>query len=121
MIQTIQRTALSLAILMTIIFLIVSIIPAAGRTFTGQAHWVAHVIAYAIFGLVWRGALLRTPDYAVILLVSTIGIVQEVIEMYGHGHAFELSDVFIDMGGAIIAVLFASFVINRIVLFYFMD
>jgi len=50
----------------------------------------------------------RVSTTVVALYVMGFGFLQEVIEIFGHGHPFESNDVVIDVLGAIIGVMLAQ-------------
>ena len=51
--------------------------------------------------------MVRTPIPVIGLSVIGFAVFQEVIEIYGHAHSFEMHDVVIDALGASIGVIFA--------------
>jgi VanZ family protein len=77
-------------------------------------HISAHLISFFVLALAWTWALARAPTSLVALFVIGFGFLQEAIEIFGHGHPFEINDVVIDTLGAIIGVMMA-YVSKRIV------
>jgi VanZ family protein len=112
-IENLQRAFLALAIPLTIVYLGASVMPSAGRTFSGEWHWSAHVFAFVILAIAWRGALPRVPALVVTLAVIGFGFVQEAIEMVGHAHAFEWRDAIVDTMGVIIGMLLVSLLVSH--------
>jgi VanZ family protein len=102
------------AIALTIALLWASFLPTVGQTFGGDHHLSAHLISFAILALAWTWALTRAHTSIVALFVIGFGFLQEGIEIFGHGHPFEINDVVIDALGAIIGVMLA-YVSKRIV------
>jgi hypothetical protein len=106
MMNSLRRVSLVCAIALTIILLWASVVPFAGE-FAAKHHRSAHLIAYAILALAWRGALARLPAWVVALSVIGFGFLQEGIEVFGHFHHYELNDALVDGIGATAGVVFA--------------
>lgn len=109
-----RRASLACAVALTIALLWVSIVPfwasivpSVGQTLGAKFHQTVHLISFAVLGITWTWAVVRTPIPVIGLSVIGFAVFQEVIEIYGHAHSFEMHDVVIDALGASIGVIFA--------------
>jgi hypothetical protein len=96
------------AIALTIALLWAGVMPSAGEAIGARLHGSAHLIAYAVLALAWRGALPQIRVWIVALLVIGFGFMQEGIEVSSHAHPYETGDALIDALGAIIGAGFAQ-------------
>jgi hypothetical protein len=110
MTDVLRRVALFCAIALTIALLIASVMPSAGHAFGGEVHRRAHLMSFAALALAWRWSLPRVPIAMVALGVIGFAFLHETIEIFGHGHAYEMQDVAIDASGAVIGLILAQVV-----------
>ena len=74
----------------------------------GDLHRKAHLVSFAVLAFAWRWALPRAPVSMVALGVIGFAFLHEVIEIFGHGHPYEMEDVAIDASGAVIGLILAQ-------------
>jgi len=103
-----RRVSLFCAIALTIALLLAGVMPSAGQAFGGDLHRKAHLISFAALALAWRWALPRVPAWMVALGVIGFAFFHEAIEIFGHGHPYEMEDVLIDASGAVIGLMLAQ-------------
>ena len=103
-----RRASLVCAIALTIALLVAAVIPSAGLAFRGGIHRHAHLISYAVLALTWRWSLPQVPVPMFALGVIGFAFLQETIEIFGHGHPYEMEDVAIDAAGALIGLILAQ-------------
>ena len=108
MTDLLRRVSLFCAIALTIALLVASVMPSVGHAFGGNLHRRAHLVSFAVLALAWRWSLPRVPVAAVALGVIGFAFLQETIEIFGHGHAYEMEDVAIDATGAVIGLILAQ-------------
>lgn len=100
----VTKLARAAALLLTLGLFTVGSIPAAGLAFPGILHWIAHLGAFALiafaFGLGWP---LRSAAY-MIAVVTAIGAVHEITEIFTHSHNLETKDIIVNAVGALIGV-----------------
>ena len=108
MFELLRRVSLFCAIALTIALLLAGVMPSAGQAFGGDLHRRAHLISFAVFALAWRWALPRVPISMVALGVIGFAFLHEAIEIFGHGHPYEIEDVVIDACGALTGVILAQ-------------
>ena len=108
MTDLLRRVSLFCAIALTIALLVASVMPSAGQAFGGDLHRRAHLVSFAVLALAWRWALPRVPISMVALGVIGFAFLHEAIEIFGHGHAYEMEDVAIDASGALIGLILAQ-------------
>jgi hypothetical protein len=108
MFEVLRRVSLFCAIALTIALLLASVLPSAGQAFGGELHRRAHLVSFAVFALAWRWALPQVPTSMVALGVIGFAFLHEAIEIFGHGHAYEMEDVAIDASGAVIGLILAQ-------------
>ena len=102
------RAYLVCAIILTIALLWASIVPVVGQGVGPGYHRSLHLISFAVLAFTWRGALAQMSVLIIALYVIGFGVLQEVIEIFGHGHSFEIHDVVIDMFGVLIGAALAQ-------------
>ncbi len=103
-----RRVSLFCAIALTIALLLAGVMPSAGQVFGGDLHRRAHMTSFAALALTWRWALPRVPAWMVALGVVGFAFFHEAIEIFGHGHPYEMEDVLIDASGAVIGLILAQ-------------
>jgi glycine/D-amino acid oxidase-like deaminating enzyme len=81
--------------------------PEAGQVFTGNAHWVAHLLSYAVIALAYALAMPRLGVLSVMAIVAAVGGIHEVYEIDAHGHPFETVDFLVNAAGAWLGSLLA--------------
>ena len=93
------------ASLIAIIIFCLGLLPASSEIFDDDLHFVAHFAVYALLavglGLGWR----NIKGIHLWLMVSFVGVLQEVAEMVTHHHHFELEDALTDSLGVLAGVL----------------
>ena len=104
----VRRASLFCAIALTIALLLAAVMPSAGQVFGGELHRGAHLISFAALALAWRWALPRVPTTMVALGVIGFAFFHEAIEIFGHGHPYEMEDALIDASGALIGLILAQ-------------
>ena len=108
MFEVLRRVALVCAIALTIALLLASVMPSAGQAFAGELHRRAHLVSFAALALAWRWSLPRVPVSMVALGVIGFAFLHEAIEIFGHGHPYEMADVAIDASGALVGLILAQ-------------
>ncbi len=93
------------AVLITITIFCLGLFPASSEIFVDDWHFIAHFAVYALLavglGLGWR----NIKGIHLWLMVSFVGVLQEVAEMVTHHHHFELEDALTDSLGVLAGVL----------------
>ena len=108
MFEVLRRVSLFCAIALTIALLVASVMPSAGQAFGGELHRRAHLISFAVLALAWRWAVPQVPASLVALGVIGFAFFHEAVEIFGHGHPYEMEDVAIDASGALIGLILAQ-------------
>jgi hypothetical protein len=108
MFEVLRRVSLFCAIALTIALLVASVMPSAGQAFAGELHRRAHLISFAVLALAWRWAVPQVPASLVALGVIGFAFFHEAVEIFGHGHPYEMEDVLIDASGALIGLILAQ-------------
>jgi hypothetical protein len=103
-----RRVFLFCAIALTIALLLAGVMPSAGQAFGGDLHRRAHLISFAVLALAWRWAVPQVSTSIVALGVVGFAFFHEAIEIFGHGHPYEMEDVVIDACGALTGVILAQ-------------
>src|SRR3989442_7851696 len=100
MFEVLRRVSLFCAIALTIGLLVAGVMPSAGQAFGGELHRRAHLVSFAVLALAWRWSLPRVPVSMVALGVIGFAFLHEAIDVFGHGHPYEMEDVAIDTSRA---------------------
>jgi VanZ family protein len=66
------------------------------------------LISFAVLALAWRWAVKQVSTSIVALGVIGFAFFHEAIEIFGHGHPYEIEDVVIDACGALTGVILAQ-------------
>jgi VanZ family protein len=90
-----------LSISLIVLLFTVGSMPAVGEQFSGAAHWMAHLAAYAVIALVFGLGWNKIPAVYVALMIGVVGVIHEVTEIASHGHPFETRDAIVNFLGAV--------------------
>ena len=102
---TIVALSRALAIALTVLLFVAGSPPAAGQAFPGVTHWIAHLAAYAAIGFAYGLGWHKQPAILVLGLVASLGLIQEISEIFTHHHALEIADILVDSVGTAIGLI----------------